>query len=124
MTENTLSRKQEKAIEALLSGQSTEAAAKSAKVKIGDLYDWLSDPQFRAALNAGEGELIDHATRRLLSLQGLALSEIAEVLADDQAKPADKLKASGLMLDTLLRLRELRNVEGRLLALEMADLKG
>jgi hypothetical protein len=43
---------------------------------------------------------------------------IARILADSTAAPTVRLRAAALALDGLLKLRELRDVESRLTALE------
>ncbi len=116
-----LTPKQERAIRALLEHKSVGEAAASIGVGERTLYRWLTDPAFKVALSAAEGDLLDAATRRLLSLQDDAISTFEGMLSDDsEASATVKLRAAQAVLDYLLKLRELRDIEQRLTALEQA----
>lgn len=109
---------QRRAVAALLTERNTRAAAEKAKVAERTLYRWLADARFTQALTEAEGEVIAGATRRLLQLQDLAIDAVDVIFQDKDAAPAAKLRAAALVIDGLLKLRELRNVERRLAALE------
>ena len=120
MSEQSLTRKQQRAVQALAAGKDMADAARSARVKQSDLLAWLSLPEFRQALTGAEGDLLDTSTRRLLNLQSLAVSEVAGILADRSASHEVRLRAAGQVIDTMLRLREMRDIEQRLQALEQS----
>jgi hypothetical protein len=113
-----LSTRQQRTIGVLLAARNVREAAKQAKVHERTLYTWLGEPAFRAALYEAEGHLIDAATRRLLHHQDVALSVILSIMANPVNPASVRLKAAQSVLDQLLKLRELRNVEQRLSALE------
>lgn len=115
-----LSTKQKRAIAALLSQKSVLAAAESAGVGRRTLHRWLQDAEFRAALAAAEGDAIDQATRRLIAMTSKAADELEAILSDIDSTPAVRLRAIELIFSNALKLRELRNVEERLAALEKA----
>ena len=117
-----LSVKQAKAIGALLSSKTVAEAAQQAEVGERTLTRWLSsDLQFRQALSLAEGDLIDSASRRLLQIQTGAIDTIEGMLADDaEVSDAVRLRAAQAALDYLLKMRELRQIEQRLAALEQA----
>jgi len=120
MTDNgKLTPAQKRAISALLTSRDVRGAAEVAGVGERTLHRWLADdPLFRATLTAAEGEAIDATTRRLVGLQDGAIDTI-KALLDDKTTPATvRLRAAAAVLDYLLKLRELRNVEARLAALE------
>lgn len=117
-SENGLTNRQQRAIAALLASRSIADAAQAVDVTDRTLYRWMQIPEFKAALASAEGELIDGATRRLLQLQDAAITTVALVMADEKYSPTVRLRAAGIVLDHLLKLRELRNVEQRLAALE------
>jgi gamma-glutamyl:cysteine ligase YbdK (ATP-grasp superfamily) len=120
-TFETLSSNQRKAIAALLSAPNVPAAARKAKVGERTLHRWINeDPHFKAALYAAEGAAIDTATRRLVSLQDSAIGTLESIMTDGEAAPGVRVRAALGLLDNLMRLRELRNVEARLEALESA----
>ena len=123
MAENgsKLSAKQHRAITALLTSKSVTEAATATGQGERTIYRWLSEPAFRQALSAAEGDLIDVATRRLLQLQGSALDTLEALLGDGaDASAGVRLRAAQVTLDHLLKLREMRDIEQRLAALEAA----
>ena len=120
MAESTeITPRQHKAILALLSTKSVSEAAQQAAVPERTLWRWLSDPLFRAYLAGAEADLLDAATRSLLQMQGNALETVQTIMQGSESD-AVRLRAAQTVLDHLLKLRELRNVEQRLTALELA----
>lgn len=115
---NKLTHRQQRAIIALLSTKSITEAAAQIGVTEKTIYQWMNQPAFKAGLISAEGEIIDRATRRLLTLHDQAINVFDEIMGDDDCAPGTKLRAAQSILDYLLKLRELRNVEARLAALE------
>ena len=115
-----LTAKQSRAIGALLSCRTVADAAERAKVGKRTLDRWLTDPVFKARLAAAEGELIDAATRRLLQAQSLAIGTLEDILQDPKVAASVRLRAAQVVIDAMLKLRELRSIEDRLRALEEA----
>lgn len=114
-----LTPKQERAIRALLTSKNVGEAAAAIGVSERTLYRWLTDPAFRAALSVAEGDLLDAATRRLLTLQDDAIGAFEDVLTGGpDVTDTARLRAAQAVLDYLLKLREMRSVEERLTALE------
>ena len=120
VTERELTSQQHRFIAALLVSKNTREACKLANVGERTAYRWLAEPRFTAALSSAEGGQIGDATRRLLALADTAIGELEAVLVDATAPRSVKVRAAGLVLDQLLALRELRNTEARLAALEAA----
>lgn len=118
-TNGSLKPRQWLAVSALLEARNVQDAAKASGVGERTLFRWMTLPEFRAAMLTVESEIIDQATRRLLSLQYQAIDTLAEVLSDDQAGASVRLRAAQAVLDYLLKLRELRNLETRLVELEV-----
>lgn len=115
---NALTLRQRKTITALLAARNVPEAAQAANVGERSVYRWLADPAFRAALLAAEGAAVDTATRRLVGLSDGAIDTLAEVMTAHDTAPAVRLRAAQAVLDTLLKMRDLRNVEERLTRLE------
>ncbi len=115
-----LTSRQQRTISALLAARNVREASKQAKVSERTVYTWLAEPDFRTALYEAEGHLIDAATRRLLHHQDVALTVILTIMADRDNPAGVRLRAAQSVLEQLLKLRELRNVEQRLTALELA----
>jgi hypothetical protein len=110
-----------RAIVALLAERDTRSAAKAAKVPERTMWRWLAEPAFRQELRQAEGEAIDEVTRRLIGLQGKALDTLEMTI--DTLTPLQegaRVRAALGLGTLLLKLRELRNVEERLTALEAA----
>lgn len=121
MNENdrTLTTRQQLAIVALLTTPTITAAAETIGAGEKTLRRWMAEPAFRAALSEAESDLIDAATRRLLQLQNTAFETVSGILDDPNATHTVRLRAAALVLEYLLKLRELRNVERRLVDLEI-----
>lgn len=117
-TENGLTVAQEKVINKLLTGTTIANAARGAEVGRSTIHAWLNEPAFLAELRRREGLLVDVSVRRLLMLQDDALNVVASIMQDTEASASTRLRAATVILDSLLRLRELRNLEERLAALE------
>ena len=119
-TTNKLTPQQHRAIAALLNSKSVVEAAQQAQVGARTLYRWLDDPTFSAALAKAEGQLVNAATRRLLRHQDDALTTILVIMADRQHPASVRLRAAQTVIDSMLKLRELRDLEERLTRLEEA----
>jgi hypothetical protein len=115
-----LSSAQRKAIPHMLAARTMEDAAKAAGVSVRTLQRWHSEPLFYATLAAAETDAIDYSVRQLILLSDKAVESLKVVLEDEAANPATKIRASLGVLDSLIKLRELRNLEARLSALERA----
>lgn len=114
-----LSTEQRRAIVALLDTADVAAAAEAANRTERTVYRWLAeDEYFQAALAEREGQAIDEATRRLVTLASKAIDTLEEILDSDTASDQARRLAAQSVLDNLMKLRELRNVEQRLARLE------
>jgi hypothetical protein len=120
MSHNVISPRKRKAIIALLSEKDIRSAADKVSVNERTLYRWLADPIFQAELLKAEGDMIDAATRHLVQLQQPAIETIKTILECEDVSPNTRLRAAQTILDYLIKLRELRNLESRLVALEAA----
>jgi hypothetical protein len=114
-----ITRNQRKAVAALLKYKTIGEAAEAVRINPRTLHRWLDDPGFRLELSQAEGEAIDLITRRLLVMGDKALDSLEDVLdCPDQPGASNRRLAALAILDQLLKLRELRNIEGRLTDLE------
>ena len=71
-----------------------------------------------AQLRKAEGDAIDESVRRLISVSAAADSTIVSIMTNRDNPPGVRLRAAGMVKESLVRLRELRNYEERLAALE------
>ena len=94
-----LSRSQEAAMQALLSGEQITAAAKTAKVNRSTLHRWLKEPEFLAALNTCRSELREAQHDRLASLASSAIEVIEQALEEGDARTALAVLRGVALLD-------------------------
>ena len=115
--------RQAKMIVALLdpSHRTQEAACESVGIPPRTLQNWLAEPDFVAQLRKAEGDAIDESVRRLISVSAAADSVIVTIMSNRDNPPGVRLRAAGMVKESLVRLRELRNIEERLAALEAPD---
>ena len=121
MNENgsaTLTPRQYKAVRALLTEKTVGDAAAVAGIGESTIYRWLSETQFRSALAQAEGEAVAAAGRRLAVLAETALDTVADVMADPTTPAPVRVRACEVILNNLLRYREVVTFETRLTDLE------
>lgn len=119
MTENaTLTPRQLRAVNALLTHPTVAAAAGVLGVAPSTIYRWLGENAFRAALAQAEGEAVAAAGRRLAALAETALDELARAMVDPMTPAPTRVRAAEVVLNNLLKYREIVQFENRLDALE------
>ena len=119
MASNGTTTRQSKVIAALLdpSNKTQQAACDAAGVPLRTLQNWLRDDDFQDALRQAEGQLVNHAARRLLALTDDAIAALKDNLGE-YSKPMHSLRAAELVLSHVLRWREVQDLEARIAALE------
>ena len=114
-----LSAAQRRAIEALLSEPSIEAAAEASGVGRRTLHRWLADDvAFTAALRAAQDRAIDAAVSRLAGSAGDAADVLVSIANDKAERGATRVSAARALLDGVLRMVELRDLASRVASLE------
>jgi hypothetical protein len=108
--------KQERLALLLASGRTIKASAKEIKVGERTAYTWLADARYRALVAALRGRLLDEAVGRLADAAGKAVATLCDLL-DDRSSNV-RVRAALGVLDTLLKVREHVEFEGRLARLE------
>jgi hypothetical protein len=114
----TLPPKQLRAIESLLAGRTKIEAAAQAGVSYRTLHRWLQDPTFRAALTTASDATFADATHRLTGVLDEAVTVLAKVMNNEQAKEADRLRAASLIISRSLDLIQQKQILDRVTALE------
>jgi transposase-like protein len=117
VTEKKLTPAQRKAIEALLTTGNVADAAKEAGVARHTLYRWMKQPLFASELREAEAQAVQALSRTLASLGEQAGQALRDALGEGE-KITVRLRASEIVTDRLLKLRELVDIEQRLLELE------
>ena len=98
----TLSPKQSKAIDCLLSAPNVTAAADCANVPRRTLYNWLADEIFSAELEKAQRQLISTAARRLaygLDKSITTALDLAEKSEDEAVRLRAALAIPGMLRD-------------------------
>lgn len=114
----TLSARQVRAIEALLTSPSISEAAEACGIGRRTLHTWLEDPEFKQALAAAESEAISLAVREMIGDMRENLATMRDIRRSDESSAAIKLRAAALLDASLLRWREIATFEERLVAIE------
>lgn len=98
--------KKAKALKALFTEPTQEAAAQAAGISPRTLRDYMKDTEFRAAYNeavtAQLGEVTGQARQGLTS----ALSVLREIMENPAAEDRDRISAASKSIDAALRLIE------------------
>lgn len=113
----TLSTKQNKTIGIILSAPNITRACEMAGIGRSTICRWLKEDAFKSALVEAENELLQDASRALLSGQTGAIKTIRDIMTNG-ATDAVKLKAANDWLGNLFKYRELATLENRVTALE------
>jgi transposase-like protein len=90
--------KQERAIDALLSGETVSEASRKVRVDRSTVYRWLEDPSFVASLNSRRWEMRAANEVQLQLLQSIALEQVRAAIERGNATIAlAVLKGSGVL---------------------------
>jgi hypothetical protein len=118
MTTDTLSALQTKAIMALMSEASIQAAAKVAGTSERTLHRWLDDPEFSRVYSAARRKAMQHAITTLQRGASGAAEALATIACDVDEKGSTRVQAARAVIELGLRTIELEDLEARIAALE------
>lgn len=116
-TENGLTPKQRKALEAFAMGKSPAAAAQEAGVNRTTVYRWQRDPVFVAELRRLGTEALERTARRLTAMSEAAVLTLLDGMTRENPIGA-RLRAAGLVLENAQRWVELVDIVARLEEIE------
>jgi len=116
MSEKVLNPNQTKAIAALISNSTVEAAADEIGITSKTIYRYMQDPAFVEALNAAQDELIQEAKNRLVAGLNVALDTLKTIM--ETGDQSNKRLASVAWIDRTLKVTELTELESRISQLE------
>ncbi len=116
-TEQNLTPKQKKCIPAIISARTITEGVKQAGISKTLFYDWMKDDFFRREFIAQQNDLIETALKELKGLSSDAVLKLGELLRGTENESI-RLKTIALILDNTLKLKELEDIEERLLKLE------
>jgi len=106
-----------KLIELLGRGVTKAEAARQPGMSSRTVSRRLEQPEFNAQVVQFRAELLEPATGRLADLADAALDSLKSLLSSTTT-PSVRLKAATCVLESLLRYREVLNLEERIVALE------
>ena len=115
-----LGRKQEEAIEALLSQRSIEEAARACSLGARTLIRWLKLPEFQTAYREARRAAVSQSVARLQQATGAAVSTLLKVMVDPSTPASTKVRAADSVLDHSAKSIELEDIEIRVAELERA----
>lgn len=113
-----LSANQERAIAALLSSPSIEAAATKAGVTGRTLLRWLAEPTFADAYREARHEATQHAICLLQRASGAAVTTLLKIATDNLAPASARVSASYKILEYAFRGVEIDNMSARIESIE------
>ena len=116
---HTITPKQRKAIESLLTNANVLEAAKATGVSRQTIYRWMNmDLPFQQALSRAETEALTGLSRSLVALGVKATQTLEKTLSDQDSSAGARVRAADIILGRLLQLRELVSLEERISRLE------
>jgi hypothetical protein len=116
---------QSRALAAILGERDIRAAAKAAKIPERTLWTWLTMPAFQDGLNEAMSRVMDAAIYDLAGRAVLAVETLRDVMQDKKASAGVRVQAANIALGRLMDLREVKDSEQRLTAIERAlNLRG
>ena len=107
-----------KAIEALISCDTVDEAAKVCGRTRSTIYRYLKEPLFDQKLKAAKRQLINRAILRLQQTAGDATRALAEICRDKNAPPSARVSAAKEILKSSFQAIEMEDLEERLEKLE------
>jgi hypothetical protein len=117
---NSITAKQQLALDAFIGGANVGDAAQIAGVGRKTVTVWLHhSPLFTAAMKQAESEALEGLSRKLVTLGLMAGAALEYTLMDESVPMILKLRAADIVLARLLQMRELVQLEARVDALEL-----
>lgn len=117
-TEEKLSPRQIRFLEALFVENGTAQAARAAGVSRASAERWQREPGFRAVFERVRQERFEQATTRLREAAGEAVSTLLAVMRDESNPATARVSAARSALEFTSRAVEIENLERRLDELE------
>ncbi|EGO62587.1 hypothetical protein [Acetonema longum] len=113
-------RREDTILQALITHRTIREAAQAARVTERTIYDYLSNPAFKARYQAVSDDVVRGAANNLRDRMSGAVDVIAGVMDDAEARPQDRLTAAKAILDYGAKYTEMRDILERMQILEDA----
>lgn len=118
MSRNVTDIRKSKAILALLSQPTIEAAAQEVGVTRKTLHQWLKDDDFKTKLQEAKKETVGHVTMRLRVSMSEAIDTLIEVMRDPESSANARVSAAKTILESGLKAHELEDLATKLEVME------
>ena len=118
---DTLTPRQRGAVIALATAPTVEAAAAAAGVSRKTVYRWMDSPAFVAAVAAAQADVLTAAQRKFGVALSAATGVILSIMQDADNPAHVRLRAAEMVIDSLLKLKQVGEFERRLSELEAAN---
>ncbi len=115
-TPSGLSTKQERALAALLTEVTLEAAARSVGVSDVSIWRWMQEPLFRSRYQEARRQIVEDAVGLLQRASKKAVATLVKNL--DCGNPGVETRCAQVILDQAFKRVELLELEGRIHYLE------
>jgi transposase-like protein len=116
-----LTPKKGEAIAVLLTVPTISEAAKHMGVGERTLFRWLQqDTDFQAAYREARRQAVQHAIARIQQATGKAVTTLEEVMTNPESPSSSRVSAARTVLEMAIKAIELKDLDGRVVALEMA----
>jgi len=113
-----ISRKQEKAIVALLQCNTHGEAAKATGVGEVTLWRWMQEPEFKEAFRNAKRRLLDQAITNLQRATNKAIGALLSVVEDVNAPASARVSGAKTILEMSIKAIQIEELETRLEKLE------
>jgi hypothetical protein len=114
----TLTRRQQQLIAAMLQHTSLAKAAAAAHVPESTAHRWLTQPEFVVELRHARRKLTERATTNLQAGAPLCAAKLIQLALDAEMPPTIQLAAASRVLELAFRGEELQDIQERIAALE------
>lgn len=115
-----MNKNKERALAALVSCPTQEAAAEKAGISSRTLRNYMKDPEFAAEYKRMNSQLVTAATLQIQRSLAPAINTLREIAEDRAANMTARIQAARGLLEYGIRLSELGDVYARIEALEAA----
>lgn len=113
--------KQRAAIVALLSEKTKRDAAQAAGISERQLYTWLQNPIFNAALAEAEADARGQIRRQITNRAAAIADVMAEIMENPDVTPAVRLQAAAKLGDLFIKTTDDADIIRRITALEVVQ---
>ena len=108
----------ERAIAALLTEPTLQAAADRAGISYTTLWRYMQQDDFQRAYRSARRDALAQATARLQAVATEAVEALRDVLNNARYSPYARVQAAKAILDLAYRASEIEDVQDRIVALE------